>query len=115
MGLLERAAAVRADSRILRLTARSLLAHGRTLRLPRGDGPHPADPGLLERARVDAAVVAALVTPAWLCADCIAQRAKLTLAQVADGLGRIGSTMKVEHAVAPCGACAREGSVRRLA
>ena len=100
---------------MLRLTAKSLLAYGRTLRLPRRDAPHPADPGLLECARVEAALVAALVTPAWLCADCIAQRSQLTLAQVADGLGRIGSTMKVERTVTPCGHCARQGVVARLA
>ena len=115
MGLRDRAATVRAESRILRLTAQSLLAHARTLRLARMGSPPSPDAHLLQSAQADAAVVAALVTHASLCLDCIASSSKLTRVQVTDAFGRITGTMKAEERHARCGRCNRETAVHRLA
>jgi hypothetical protein len=100
---------------MLRLTAQSLLAHARTLRVARTGSPRSPDAHLLASARADAAVVAALVTRAALCLDCIARGSKLTRAQVIDAFGRITSTMKAEERHARCGRCERETAVHRLA
>ena len=104
------AGALRLDSRDLRQYAQSLRKLARTLRLPRT--PYAQ---LLERAQANVALVAALTTHAWLCGDCIARRAKVTLVEVTDALGRIGPAMNMEDTVACCDDCGKQTVVHRLA
>ena len=109
--LLEQGAAAIAHARAL--TAHSHTLHGNFV-VRRADFlEERGEPRLHGGSDLDASVIASVLSGASVCAECIARKTGLTVAQVDETLRQIAATFAMAK-VSRCDACLEETLVHRL-